>query len=118
MAAVVHGSSDGSPSSAWPAERDVFDHLLPRGRERFSNLMGGESGKLIHFMLNDAGELSHAKRTMLQRNLAICLESCVCDSNLRLQGLLAQRLEAAEEFAGCGIDGLDRHALRIVALLV
>ena len=94
----------------------AFEHFAAGGEQRFAHLGGEQGGKLFHLVLENAGQLAHAQRAVLERDLAVVEECLVGDGDFGLDGLGRKRLKAAEDFAGGWIDGLNGHRTRSIPL--
>ena len=87
----------------------AFEDLGAGAREGLAHLLGEQGGELFNLMLHDAGELAHAEGAVLEGNLLVDAEGDVGDADFGAEGVFGEGLEAAEELACGGIDGLDRH---------
>ena len=72
--------------------------------ESLTHLLGEHSGELFDFVLENAGELAHAERAVLEGDFEAGAKGGLGDGDLGLDGVFSERLERAEDFTGRGIE--------------
>ena len=79
------------------------------GFEGLAHLEGDEGGEVFGFVLEDGGELAHPEGAVVEGDVAVGAEGVFGEGDFLARGFVGEGFEAAEEFAVCGIDGLDGH---------
>ena len=90
----------------------ALQNLEPRGFEGLAHLERDEGGEVFGLVLQNGGELAHAERAMLQRDVCVGAEGVGGEGDLLARGLVGEGFEAAQQLVGRGIDRFDGHGRR------
>ncbi len=87
----------------------AFEDLVAGGVERLAHLVGDGEGEVVDIVFEQGGELAHTEGAVLDGHGGVGGEGVGGEGDLLAYGFVGEGFEGAEELAGCGIDGLDRH---------
>ena len=104
------GEDAGGVVGVIAASGGALQDFLTGGVEGLAHLEGDEGGEVVGLVLEDGGELAHAEGAVVEGDALVVAESFGSEGDFFAGGLGGEGIEAADEFAGCGIDGFDGHA--------